>query len=140
MARLDGGQCQCLECGYQSKKFNGQCHVEAKHVISPGYSCSQCNEIIQNRIALKHHLAKFHRNNKFVICFLYFTDLFESLMVSLGGGKWQCVQCGHQSQKFNVKCHIEAKHMESFEYPCPQCHEILKNRWALKNHVTKFHR
>ena len=75
-----------------------------------------------------------------VICFLYFTDLFESLMVSLGGGKWQCVQCGHQSQKFNVKCHIEAKHMESFEYPCPQCHEILKNRWALKNHVTKFHR
>ena len=63
MARLDGGQWQCLSCGYVSnKKFNVQCHVEAKHAICSGYNCPQCNEVLKNRIALKHHMAKFHKN------------------------------------------------------------------------------
>ena len=63
MARLDGGEWQCLDCGYQSrKKFNVKIHVEAKHVTtSDGYICPHCPGILKNRIALMNHTAKFHK-------------------------------------------------------------------------------
>ena len=72
-------------------------------------------------------------------------ELIESMMNSLGGGQWQCNECGYQSRnKTNLKYHIEAKHMSASDistlYPCPHCDKFLKNRKALNNHLHKYHR
>ena len=65
MARLDGGQHQCLECGYQSSFANDvRRHVEAKHLVSSGYHCPKCPAILKNRIALKNHLARAHKKSE----------------------------------------------------------------------------
>ena len=44
------------------------------------------------------------------------------MMVPLGGGRWQCSQCGYQAAKStNVRNHIEAKHVASEGYNCRIC-------------------
>jgi len=65
----------------------------------------------------------------------------ESLMSSLGGGKWLCTECGFTSKSTNVKYHIESKHMTSgLGYSCSICCEILKTRNALNTHMSLKHR
>ena len=65
----------------------------------------------------------------------------EERMTALGGGRWQCDQCGFQSKCTNVKYHIEAKHMASSErYSCPHCHDLFKTRISLNVHMTRKHR
>ena len=65
----------------------------------------------------------------------------KEMMTALGGGRWQCVQCGFQSKSTNVKYHIEAKHMTSSErYSCQYCHELFKTRISLNVHMTRKHR
>ena len=65
----------------------------------------------------------------------------DEMMTSLGGGRWQCVQCGYQSKSTNVKYHIEAKHMASSDrYECQHCQELFKTRISLNNHLQRKHR
>ena len=62
-------------------------------------------------------------------------------MRSLGGGRWQCLECGFQSKSTNVKYHIESKHLKSTAvYQCEQCHETMKTRNALNTHMSTKHR
>ena len=78
---------------------------------------------------------------KLTYFFSPFSESLESLMVRIDGGQWQCLSCGYLSnKKFNVKCHVEAKHMTPSEYVCPHCPSTLANRIALKNHMAKFHK
>ena len=60
MTHLVGGAgYQCLECGYQSKVSNNvKRHIDAKHIVSTGYSCPQCSEVLRNKVALNNHLAR----------------------------------------------------------------------------------
>lgn len=65
----------------------------------------------------------------------------DEMMTSLGGGRWQCIQCGFQSKSTNVKYHIEAKHMTLLDrYECQHCQELFKTRKSLSNHLTRKHR
>jgi len=65
----------------------------------------------------------------------------ESMMTSLGGGQWQCIECGYKSKSTNVKYHIEAKHVSSSEvYTCPYCDKSIKNRSSYNQHLSQFHR
>jgi len=67
--------------------------------------------------------------------------IMDSMMTSLGGGKWQCLRCGFQSKSTNVRYHIESKHFTSqYGYSCSQCSEILKTRNALNTHLSVKHR
>ena len=69
-------------------------------------------------------------------------ESIEALVTSLGGGVWQCIECGYQSKKSTtVKNHVEAKHLPSDEgYPCSHCHEVLRNKIALQNHLARRHK
>ena len=65
---------------------------------------------------------------------------WDTLMASLGGGKWQCLACGYQSKSTNVCYHIEAKHLTSEGYTCPFCQEVIRNRAAYNQHLSQKHR
>ena len=63
-------------------------------------------------------------------------ETIQSLMASLGGGKWQCLECGYESKSTNVKYHIEAKHVESAGHRCPECGDFLRTRHMLNTHLS----
>ena len=67
-------------------------------------------------------------------------EVIDSLMMSLGGGRWQCVKCEYHCSRINVQMHIEAKHVVSDGYICPHCNQLLKNKIALKNHLARKHK
>jgi len=54
---------------------------------------------------------------------------------------WRCNQCHYSSKrKHNVMEHVEAKHLESQQFPCNYCATICPNRKSLRNHVYAKHR
>ena len=68
ISRSEGGEHQCSECGYLSKNSGDvKRHVEAKHLMSSGYYCPKCPEILKNKIALKNHLARAHKKSPSVL-------------------------------------------------------------------------
>ena len=73
-------------------------------------------------------------------CTLTELESIQSLLTNLGGGRWQCLACGYESKSNNVKYHIEAKHVTTESYTCPHCHEVIRNRSAYNNHMSRKHR
>ena len=73
---------------------------------------------------------------------LLIVELIESMMTCLGGGQWQCVQCGYKSNKTsNIRCHIEAKHVSSTAlYQCLQCDRQMNTKNAYTIHMRRYHR
>lgn len=52
----------CSSCGYHTMvKTNLRFHIESKHVESPGFQCSYCPKVLQNRKALLNHVARKHK-------------------------------------------------------------------------------
>jgi len=67
--------------------------------------------------------------------------LLESMMSSLGGGRWQCTQCGFTSKSTNVRYHIESKHMEAgVGYDCHLCGYHSKTRNGINTHMSNKHK
>jgi len=62
-----------------------------------------------------------------------------SMLVSNGGGVWQCGECGKQGNKGDVKRHIEAKHMLNTKITCPLCGKSTKTRDSLRKHMKSDH-
>jgi len=53
---------------------------------------------------------------------------------------WQCVECGKTSCYItNIKDHIEAKHLEGFQFQCPECPKIVKTRASIRVHMKSAH-
>ena len=63
----------------------------------------------------------------------------DSFLVSHGGGVWQCVECGGQGKKGDMKRHVEAKHMLDPKINCPLCGKSAKTRDSLRKHVKADH-
>ena len=165
MTFLGQGKWQCLDCGYESKRNHCRDHVEAKHmqeIVRFRYVCEYCSLTLKNNMALKKHKASgkckvlSHMNQvklenidmkivkewwiKRLINAIFSSDVIDSLMINLGGGKWQCGKCEYLCSKINVQMHIEAKHVVSDGYICPYCDQLLKNKIALKNHLARKHK
>lgn len=67
--------------------------------------------------------------------------LLDSWMSSLGGGKWECNECGFRSKSTNVRYHIESKHVQSSSgYICPKCNDYFRTRNALNTHMSNKHK
>ena len=50
-------------------------------------------------------------------------------------GLFYCNVCGKSAkQKIVVKNHVEAKHLEGIEIPCPICGKTFRSRHNLSNH------
>ena len=65
----------------------------------------------------------------------------NSLMASLGGGKWRCLECGFISKSTNVRYHIESKHLETSDgYFCPKCNAQFRTRNAFNTHMSSKHK
>ena len=57
------------------------------------------------------------------------------------GGKWQCLECGYQSQRNHVRNHVESKHLPPEQgYQCPHCFKKLRTKIALRDHLRTNHR
>ena len=90
---VESGVWQCAECGYQSNRTNVRDHIEAKHVGSEGYACSLCPMILKNKIGLRNHLSRCHKQIKqlnwnWLISFLRFQKVlspwWSGLMEGIG--------------------------------------------------------
>ena len=59
----------------------------------------------------------------------YQKQLIYSKIRKLGGGTYQCIDCGITKGKSGVtalKNHVEAKHLAGLlEYPCEKCDKVL---------------
>ena len=141
---------RCTDCDYSSlKSSNLYRHIESKHVQTQFYTCQICNRSFKGSNSFNVHMYNSHKNIKWIIDIvkldLNFT-LFklvdeteiQSKMQSLGGGKWQCLDCLYVSQCGNVKKHIESKHVTPQEYSCKYCGKVLWGRHALNNHQNKI--
>ena len=58
------------------------------------------------------------------------------------GGKFACKVCGkiEYKDKFNMRSHIEGKHIEGVSHPCNQCGKTFRSRNSLSTHMTVFHK
>jgi len=53
---------------------------------------------------------------------------------------WVCKICGKSDKnKFNVRDHIEAKHITGMEHPCTICGKTYRSRNSLKGHILQLH-
>jgi len=67
-------------------------------------------------------------------------QLIWSLIAKLGGGSYQCTQCGLTKGKSGItalKNHVESNHLPGLEYPCEICGKVLKNSNQYHQHLTK---
>ena len=56
-------------------------------------------------------------------------------------GLFICNLCGKSAkQKIHIKNHIEAKHLEGIEIPCPICGKIFRSRHNLSLHSSRNHK
>ena len=63
----------------------------------------------------------------------------QSLMTKVAGsGSWICQACGHQSvHSTNMRNHIEAHHLPTSGYSCPECGKYCKTKNSLNVHKIK---
>ena len=56
-------------------------------------------------------------------------------------GLFYCTVCRQSAkQKIHVKNHVEAKHLEGIEIPCPICGKIFRSRHNLSTHTQNTHK
>ena len=87
------------------------------------------------------------------------TDQYLQKVDADGGGVlWSCTKCGKQGKMkhhvrsvlmSNIFCfvnifyfreHIESNHIDCLTFNCPFCNKEIKNRVALRSHISKNHR
>ena len=68
-------------------------------------------------------------------------EMVESMMESLGGGRYSCKVCGREEKRSraNMKNHIEGKHIKGVSHPCPLCGKFLKTKACLAMHIHRVH-
>lgn len=70
----------------------------------------------------------------------YLDDKIHQLVVKTNGGLFQCNLCGKSAnQKIHIKNHIEAKHLEGIEIPCPICGKKFRSNNSFFIHKSRFH-
>jgi hypothetical protein len=61
MSRSADGMWDCTDCDYQTKyRTTLSRHIEAKHVISTGFSCPECEQFCPTRNSLMAHQYRKH--------------------------------------------------------------------------------
>ena len=52
----------------------------------------------------------------------------EANLTYVGMGQWACNDCGYQSQKSNVKRHVESRHLVPTQYTCQLCQRVFHGK------------
>ena len=62
VCQLEGRWLSCRECGYRClTRQRMVCHLEAKHLDSPGYRCQFCHKVCPTRNSYSIHKSRYHR-------------------------------------------------------------------------------
>ena len=138
---------ECVVCGQRSVIRNDiKRHVEAKHLIFPGFSCSLCQRVYKTRNSLRMHVCV--SGSKWNLIFLSSVpircleelDSEISAMMRKLGTLWECIMCGKSSKyKNDITRHIESKHISSPGIKCDNCDKISPTREALRQHNKLVH-
>ena len=68
-------------------------------------------------------------------------DKIHQLVVKTDDGLFQCNLCWKSAkQKIHIKNHIEAKHLEGIEIPCPICGQKFRSSNSFFIHKSRFHK
>jgi len=68
------------------------------------------------------------------------SDYMQKIVDENQAQLWQCLQCGKTSSYItNIKDHIEAKHLEGYQFQCPECPKIVKTRASIRVHMKSAH-
>ena len=71
----------------------------------------------------------------------FMDEKIDPMIEKYGLKQWICKICGKISNyKTNIKCHVEANHLERGSYPCPECSKNIQSRNGLWTHISRFHR
>lgn len=78
---------------------------------------------------------------------LLFVDIVTSKMLKIDSedghpSYWQCTDCEYKSYRkdsYNLKNHIESKHIISEGYNCSQCGKNVPTKNALRVHLARNH-
>lgn len=148
----------CDECGQQfSKSQDLDVHKDRTH-LGKRYCCPQCGKTIVN---LKDHMRKAHQITGYKDVEQHevtidqsekdLTKLDESsyeefdqkvfAMIEWKFNTWICLKCEFNSKnKFNVRNHVEAKHIEGVLHPCPECDKYFSTRNTVASHMSTQHK
>ena len=67
-------------------------------------------------------------------------DMIHQHVEKTNDGLYQCNLCGKSAkQKIQIKYHIEAKHLEGIQIPCPICGKIFRSHNGLFAHKSRSH-
>jgi len=67
--------------------------------------------------------------------------VINKMVVELSDGTFQCPKCDFRSNvRQRLRCHIEAKHLETGGFICPACHKHCPTRNSLNIHRYRYHR
>lgn len=138
MQKDETGLWYCLQCSFSSRKVSHvKTHVESKHLTTGGFICSVCSKVSATRESLRKHMTRLHSavdvwyiQNKLWLTFWhsFILGLDEAIAQNIRKdelGVWSCAQCAYSSDRSsNVRNHIEAKHMTSSGFQCPNCSKI----------------
>ena len=73
--------------------------------------------------------------------FEYNLELRILTKMSKMDGAWHCMECDFVSvKKYNMKTHVEAKHLDFTEIPCRVCGTVCANRRCLRHHMNSHHK
>ena len=146
LEKLEGWE--CVICGHRSAKKNDVTrHVEAKHLIFPGFTCSNCQQVYKTRNTLRKHICL--SGSTWNLTFLSSVsirslDELESEIAAMMrklGAMWECIVCGKSSKyKSDIRRHIESMHITSPGFNCDFCDKISPTREALRQHKLAYHK
>lgn len=79
-----------------------------------------------------------------MILYIYHLELdeiIEKMLVNIDGKNFQCTNCDFVTHvKQRMKCHIEAKHVNTGGVVCPICRYVCPTRKALQTHNSRYHK
>jgi transcription elongation factor Elf1 len=79
-----------------------------------------------------------------MILYIYHLELdeiIEKMLVNNYGKNFQCTNCDFVTHvKQRMKCHIEAKHVNTGGVVCPICRYVCPTRKALQTHNSRYHK
>jgi len=125
-------------------KRRALCVKFARNIVQPGILWTFTNIVTIATVKFRHCSYSSHEINLVHISVYVSGDVaeiesaIESLMTKDHSGFWRCCSCDYaNSTKATVKAHVEAKHISSSGFQCPQCLKICPTRHAMKMHKIR---
>ena len=150
----------CKDCDYKTLfQTNLFSHIESHHFKDIRYECHFCQSSHPSKNSLRMHIRRKHPDNwTFFLCditrlYKDFSDISFCQMLGSADdqirqcyirtelGEFQCLVCDKQSRtQQDIYRHVEAKHVNTGGYVCPECSKYCPTMNSFRNHKFRHHR